>query len=514
MALSAKLQIRQSQSLAMTPQLMQSIKLLQLSNLELSAFINQEMERNPLLELGDVDEFGISVPDRRGDQQTASQSPQEDGHAQSRDGLGVELEIDAKAIEGRLGTDLSNVFEDGGTGTANPTGASTTIAGRDRISSNTGSAGQAADYEAYVSSEVSLREHLSSQVALTLFDPRQSVIASELVDHIDDDGYLRVEIGEIAAGLGTNEGAVEAVLKKLQGFDPSGVFARALPECLAIQLGERNRLDPAMQAMLKNLDLLAKRDFDTLRTLCGVEREDLADMLEEIQALDPRPGSAFGNAPIMPIAPDVVVSERKDGGWAIELNSENLPKVLVNRSYYATVSKSPMRDDEKSFLVDCLQNANWLVRSLDQRAQTILKVATEIVRQQDGFLAYGVDHMRPLTLRTVADAIKMHESTVSRVTANKFMMTPRGLFELKYFFTPALAAGDGTEHSTEAVRHRIRKLIEAEEPDTVYSDDALVEELADDGIKVARRTVAKYREAMRIPSSIIRRREKRATMVH
>ena len=301
------------------------------------------------------------------------------------------------------------------------------------------------------------------------------------------------------------------MLAVLQTFDPPGVCARNLTECLAIQLKERDRFDPAMQALVGHLDLLAKRDLAALRRLCGVSDEDFADMIAEIRNLNPKPGLAFGSTVVQPIVPDVYVRAAPDGTWQVELNSDTLPKVLINQRYYAQVSKTTHNDKDKTYLADCLQTATWLVRALDQRAKTILKVSSEIVRQQDGFFANGVQHLRPLNLKTVADAISMHESTVSRVTANKYMATSRGIFELKYFFTSSIAAADGGEaHSAEAVRHRIRQLIDAESAEDVLSDDTIVEKLREAGIDIARRTVAKYREAMRIPSSVQRRREKQA----
>jgi RNA polymerase sigma-54 factor len=268
-----------------------------------------------------------------------------------------------------------------------------------------------------------------------------------------------------------------------------------------------------MQALVAHIDLLAKRDIPGLRKACGVSEEDLIDMIGEIRHLNPKPGLAFGTTVVQPIVPDVFVRPGADGGFVVELNSETLPKVLVNQSYYTQVAKTARNDKDKTYLADCLQTATWLIRALDQRARTILKVSTEIVRQQDAFFAHGVQHLRPLNLKTVADAIAMHESTVSRVTANKYMATSRGIFELKYFFTSAIAAADGSEaHSAEAVRDRIKRLIEAESPREVLSDDTIVERLRAAGIEIARRTVAKYREAMRIPSSVQRRREKKTAM--
>ena len=300
------------------------------------------------------------------------------------------------------------------------------------------------------------------------------------------------------------------MLRLVQGFEPSGVAARDLAECLTIQLREQNRFDPAMAALVGRLDLVAKRDFPALKRLCGVDDEDLAEMLAEIRALDPKPGRAFAGSPVQILVPDVFVRPAPDGSWIVELNSGTLPRVLMNQSYYAKVSRTLSKDADKAFITECLQTANWLTRSLEQRAKTILKVASEIVRQQDGFFANGVAHLRPLNLKTIADAIGMHESTVSRVTSNKAIGTNRGTFEMKYFFTAAIPGAAGVEaHSSEAVRHRIRQLVEAEGT-RILSDDALVQKLRREGVDIARRTVAKYRESLRIPSSIERRRESQA----
>jgi RNA polymerase sigma-54 factor len=337
------------------------------------------------------------------------------------------------------------------------------------------------------------------------------MIAQYLIDMVDEAGYLTGDLDTVAEKLGAECRDVELVLAVLQTFDPAGVCARNLTECLAIQLKERDRYDPAMRALVEHLDLLAKRDLAGLRRICGVSDDDLADMIAEIRMLNPKPGLAFGSTTVQPIVPDVFVRSAPDGTWQVELNSDTLPKVLINQRYHAQVSKTTRNDKEKAYIADCLQTATWLVRALDQRAKTILKVSSEIVRQQDGFFARGVQHLRPLNLKTVADAISMHESTVSRVTANKYMATNRGIFELKYFFTSAIAAADGGEaHSAEAVRHRIRQLIDSESAAEVLSDDTIVEKLRGAGIDIARRTVAKYREAMRIPSSVQRRREKLA----
>jgi RNA polymerase sigma-54 factor len=332
---------------------------------------------------------------------------------------------------------------------------------------------------------------------------------------VDENGYLPADLSGAEERLGATPAEVERVLAVLQGFDPPGVCARSLAECISIQLKDRDRFDPAMQALVANLDLLAKRDLAALRKICGVSNEDLADMIAEIRELNPKPGLAFGSVLVQSVVPDIFVRPAADGGFAIELNSDTLPKVLIDQSYHAKVIRTARNERERAYLAECLQNATWLVRALDQRAKTILKVASEIVRQQDGFFAGGVRYLRPLNLKTVAEAIGMHESTVSRVTANKYMATSRGTFELKYFFTAAIAAANGGEaHSAEAVRHHIRELITAEPADGVLSDDSIVEQLRTAGIDIARRTVAKYREAMRIPSSVQRRREKRVALNH
>ncbi len=506
MSLAPKLEFRQTQSLVMTPQLMQAIKLLQLSNLDLVAFVETELERNPLLEreeeppapvTADGDrEFGEAGGDD-GDAGSEREAPEPAGMDAATSGPERTAEVDVS---------LSELFpDDAGAAAAIDPG---------RLSGDPWSAaargGEDADLEAYVAGEVSLRDHLLDQLALAVPDPVRRLIGQFLVDSLDDAGYLRIDVAATAAQLGTSEAVVEEMIAVLQGLEPAGIGARDLAECLALQLKDKDRFDPAMAMLVAHLDLVARRDYPALRRLCRVDDEDLAEMLAELKRLDPKPGHAFGGAAVPTVVPDVVVRPAADGGYRVELNAETLPRVLVNRTYYATVARAVKGPGDRAYLSDCLQTANWLVKSLDQRARTILKVATEIVRQQSAFLQHGVAHLKPLNLRTVADEIGMHESTVSRVTANKYMATTRGIFELKYFFTSSIAASDGGEaHSAESVRHRIRQLIDAEPADDVLSDDAIVQALRDGGVDIARRTVAKYRESMRIPSSVERRREKR-----
>jgi len=501
MALSPRLEFRQTQALVMTPQLLQAIKLLQLSSLDLAAYVEGELERNPLLERSEDEE----TPPPPAEAEGSGEGSDEEGP----DWIGEELETSRSSMEEGLGTELENVFpDDSDAKQAAPEAVPPAHA--EWMGAGAGS-GDDYNLEAFVSAEVTLADHLAEQLALAIADPAARMIGRYLIDMVDEAGYLGGDLAAVAEKLGAPLAAVEAVLGVLQALDPPGVCARNLTECLAIQLKERNRFDPAMQALVEHLDLLAKRDLAALRRICGVNDEDLADMIGEIRNLNPKPGLSFGSTAVQPIVPDVVVRAAPDGSWQVELNSDTLPKVLINQRYYAQVSKGARNDKEKIYLADCLQTATWLVRALDQRAKTILKVSSEIVRQQDAFFEKGVQHLRPLNLKTVADAISMHESTVSRVTANKYMATPRGIFELKYFFTSAIAAADGGEaHSAEAVRHRIRQLIDGESAADVLSDDTIVEKLREAGVDIARRTVAKYREAMRIPSSVQRRREKQA----
>jgi RNA polymerase sigma-54 factor len=494
-----RLEIRQGQSLVMTPQLQQAIKLLQLSNLELAEYCEQELERNPLLERDDRDTGPIGESAEAPAQSAAGERADE---ALSREDFSKASDLDQNAHE--------NMY-DGGEAPAparvseGPQGSLT-----DWTRVGSGNAFEGEDgIESSVTAAASLKDHLESQLSIAALLPEDRMILLALIDAVDEAGYLRADPTDVANRLGCEREDVEAVLGVLHGFDPVGVGARDLAECLSLQLKALDRLDPAMQALLTRLDLVARRDMSQLCALCGVDAEDIADMISEIRQLNPKPGLAFGSEPVTPVVPDVFVREGADGGWQIELNSETLPRLLVNNQYYGTVSKTARDKESKTYLADCLNNANWLVKSLDQRARTILKVASEIVRHQDAFLTHGVRHLRPLNLRIIAEAISMHESTVSRVTSNKYIATPRGLFELKYFFTASIQSVNGTEsHSAEAVRDRIREMIENEEPREILSDDRIVSLLTADGVNIARRTVAKYREALRIPSSVERRRLK------
>ncbi|WP_186418314.1 RNA polymerase factor sigma-54 [Bosea sp. CS1GBMeth4] len=504
MAMMPRMELRQGQSLVMTPQLLQAIKLLQLSHLELQSFVEGELERNPLLERGD-EAPEAAAPDGQGDNPLAA-----DAETYAR----AESLNTQEGIEGRLGTGLDNVFQN-----EQPKAARLETQGADSLPITGGAYGSSGGsfdegpegFESGLTGEISLHDHLSAQLDLAVTAPAERLIGRHIIDGVDDSGYLTEPLADIAERLGVDLARVEQVLAIVQGFDPSGVAARDVGECLAIQLRDRDRYDPAMQALIANLPLVARRDYAALKRICGVDDEDIADMVAELRRLDPKPGRAFGGSAAETVVPDVFIRAAPDGSWLVDLNPDTLPRVLVNQTYHARVSKAARNDADKAFIAECLQTANWLTRSLEQRARTILKVASEIVRQQDGFFAHGVEHLRPLNLKTVADAIGMHESTVSRVTSNKYLACSRGVFEMKYFFSAAIAAtGYGEAHSAEAVRHRIRQMIDEEAPGDVLSDDAIVVRLKANGIDIARRTVAKYRESLRIPSSMERRREKAA----
>lgn len=502
MALSTKLELRQGQQLVMTPQLQQAIRLLQLSNIELMQYVETELERNPLLE---ADE-GAEAPLRSEGEQPEFAKPEETAPASEANW--VDLDKPVADPEGTFDSDYDNAYPDGVP--ADHSNGQDAPSGWASVRQRTTGSGDDVNIEAFLTSDVSLREHLSAQLPLVLKEPAERLVGQYLIDMVDEAGYLPADLGVLSEKLGASQTLVEGVLTSLQTLDPPGVFARSLAECLALQLKEQNRFDPIISRFLDNLHLLAEHNFPALRKAVGVEMDELLEIIAEIKRLNPKPGLKFGSVQLQPVVPDVLVRASPDGTWIIELNSDTLPRVLVNRTYLTSVSQKTGSAADRNYLLECLQTANWLVKSLDQRARTILRVAEEIVRQQDGFFTHGVQHLRPLNLRTVADAIHMHESTVSRVTSNKYMATPRGIFELKYFFTSSIAsADDGESHSSEAVRHRIRAMIDGETPAAVLSDDKIVEKLKNDGIEIARRTVAKYREAMRIPSSVQRRRDKR-----
>lgn len=524
MAIGPRLDLRQSQSLVMTPQLQQAIKLLQLTNLELGEYVEQELEQNPLLERADagadgaaeltsdapepmVEIEGIENFDAADTLLHASETGENIDQGQS-----IDVEVDNEFSTDTPGDastpnsteGITDNYSVGSTASAS-TSASTSSSG-----SGSGSGGDdMPGLDQTLVSEETLRDRLMAELPMMVATPGDRLIGEHLIDMLDDAGYVQGSLDELAERLGCEIEDVEPVLGRLQTVDPPGLFARDLKECLSLQLQDKGRLDSIMQAFLDNMDLLVKRDLKGLMKACQCDEEDIQDMVAEIRALDPKPGANFTHDVAPPVIPDVLMRPGPDGGWLIELNAETLPRVLVNNTYYAEVNALPMKAEDKHYIQDCLQTANWLVKSLHQRATTILKVSSEIVRQQDAFFREGVSALRPLVLRDIADKVEMHESTVSRVTSNKYIATPRGLFELKYFFTSSVGGSNASDgHSSAAVRQRIKELVDAEDPKKILSDDKLVALLKADGIEVARRTVAKYRDSLSIASSVQRRREK------
>lgn len=463
MSYEIKLDLKQAQQLVMTPQLREAISMLQLNNIDLAAFLEKELEHNPFLEKDDS-----PVGEDTDNRDTAP------------DDMAA---FDAGTSAAAIGTGGNSKFDD-------------------------------PDYalENQVEDKKDLRAHLMDQISVAITDPRDKMIAALMVDRLDESGYLRETPAESAASLGCSIDRIDRLLPILRGFDPTGIFARDLPDCLALQLAEKNRLDPAMQTLLHNLQLLADGELPKLRKICGVDVEDLQDMIADIRALNPKPATGFDYIVAQTAIADVLMKplpKHIGGGWKVELNHETLPRVLINQDYVAIVGSKAGSKDEKKFLAEKLHSANWLIQAMDQRAQSILKVASAIIEAQDGFFLFGVEFLKPLTLREIAEEVGVHESTVSRITIDKYIGTPRGLFPLKYFFGSGVSSSDGgTDMAAEAIKAKIRNLIDQEESKKILSDDAIAAKLQADGIDIARRTVAKYREAMKIPSSSGRRKIK------
>ncbi|MBT0667898.1 RNA polymerase factor sigma-54 [Novosphingobium profundi] len=509
MALGPRLDLRQTQSLVMTPQLQQAIKLLALSNLEIEAFIGDALDANPLLDIGRdppseaSDEAGMAEDVRRTSIET---SGADQLIGEGRAGDDRPLDIDVGAIDREIDTGDGERLSGAGTGEAVSAGdgewgaALVTALGEDGPGiEERGSLGE------------SLYDHLQAQVGAFTADPVLAGIARYLIGQLDEAGYLPVRLDEVAEDLGVASAVIEEGLALVQLLDPTGVGARTLSECIALQAREADRYDPCMARLIDNLDLVARGDLTRLKRMCGVDDEDMADMLAELRGYDPKPGLRFGGGEAGGmVTPDILITARADGGWDIRLNEATLPRLVVNRGYYVELKGTCANKDSRAWLSEKLGDANWLIKALDQRQKTILKVASELVKQQDGFFRHGVSQLRPLTLRTVAEAIGMHESTVSRVTSSKYLNCARGTFELKFFFSSGVASASGEGGaSAEAVKAAIRQLIDAEDPKAVLSDDTLVELLKDKGFELARRTVAKYREAIGLGSSVQRRRQKK-----
>jgi len=473
-AIVPRLELRQGQTLTMTLQLQQSIKLLQMSSLEATEFIEQELEKNPLLTVeGEEPEKGESSAEHKEEEERVAESPATREEAAAGDEGG----FDSEQYEPRIKT-RNHDWEEGDS------------------------------FESFTAKEKTLREFLLEQLHLATTDPVKRIIGQHLIDLVDESGYIKGDTSSITNLLDCPDGFIEDTFAILQNFEPPGVCARNLSECLAIQLREKDRLDPAMATLLCNLELVAKNDVKNLSRICGVDEEDVREMCAEIRRLNPRPAVGFQHEMVHAVIPDVFLRRIGDS-WHVELNAGALPRVLVNRRYYARISGKTNDKKEKKYLSEQLAAANWLVKALDSRAQTILKVAIEIVKRQDNFFLYGIKYLRPLTLKEVADVVELHESTVSRVTNNKFISTARGNYEFKYFFNASIqSSGGGEGYSNKAVQYMIKEVIDREKPDAILSDDAIVEILAGRGVELARRTVAKYRELMKIPSSSVRRKGK------
>ncbi|MEZ0242774.1 MAG: RNA polymerase factor sigma-54 [Sphingomonas sp.] len=496
MSLAPRLDLRQSQSLVMTPQLQQAIKLLALSNLEIETFIAEELEKNPLLDAsgGEPD---ADIPDREVPDVIERDGPADASELLANGGDATEAALDVDFTAETFHHDSA----------ADSIGGLDGSLGMAGTGSGGGMSDEGLDFDSFANPDLSLADHLTAQAGASIDGP-DLFIAAHLIDQIDDTGYLTATLLDIATRLNVPLARVEAILGVIHTFDPTGVGARSLSECLALQAKEADRYDPCMARLLDNLDLLARGDIQRLKRICDVDDEDMADMIRELRAYDPKPGLRFGGEATQSVTPDIFVA-RRGAGWAVEINAATLPRLLVNRAYYAEISTGPQDKASKAWLSDMLASANWLVKALDQRQRTIIKVASEIVKQQEAFFLHGVAHLKPMTLRQVAEAIEMHESTVSRVTSNKYMSCARGLFELKYFFTSAIQSSDGGDAvSANAVKDAIKTLIAAESAKAILSDDTLVELLNAKGFDIARRTVAKYREAMGIGSSVQRRRQK------
>lgn len=492
MALGPRLDLRQSQSLVMTPQLQQAIKLLALSNLEIETFIGEALDANPLLELGDGAPVEAMVEELELRRTTLESSPVDQLIGEGRAEDDRPLDLDRSALD-----------RDRDTGDGDPGGDW----GAQLSFAASGEDGPGIDERA--DSAPTLSEHLHAQIGQASREPRLTFIARHIADQLDEAGYLPLTLREVAAELAVDMAEAEAALALVHTLDPTGVGARSLGECLALQAIEADRYDPCMAKLLDNLELLGKGELARLKRMCGVDDEDFSEMLAELRGYDPKPGLRFASGGGEPVTPDILITSRSDGGWDVTLNQATLPRLIVNRSYYVEMRGSVDDKAARGWLSDKLADANWLIKALDQRARTILKVASEIVKQQDAFFRQGVSQLKPMTLRAVAEAIEMHELTVSRVTSNKYLACERGTFELKYFFTSGVGAVDGEGGaSAAAVKAAIKALIDAEDPKAILSDDTLVDLLKDKGFDLARRTVAKYREAIGLGSSVQRRRQK------
>ena len=502
MQLMPSLQVKQKQSLVMTPQLQQAIKLLQMTNLDIAAFLQEQALDNPFIEF-DADkqapaEAGASPSGEARDDRTGKTDAVTEASSLDRDmkeGAAISDDPTAHA-------DVENRYE-----------SAALDYGREQRGRRAD-----ADWDALANlaetGPESLVESVLRQIDLTIFDPAERVIAYALAEALEPTGWLGRPLSDIAAVCGCPEAEVEAVLKTVQRLEPEGVFARGLAECLRIQACERGLLDDVMIVVLDHLDMLANGDLQQLARRAGATTEDISSALKLIREMNPKPGEAYEAAPLRVHAPDVIVTAGPDG-WVVDLNRSTLPSLTINETYAAEVTngrKNKAEDAASQFAADSLGSARWLRRALDQRNSTTLKIAGEIIRQQADFLADGLIALKPLALKDVAEAVGMHESTVSRVTSGLLLATPKGCFPLKSLFSVSLATDEGDSKAAAAVRNMIEAIIAGEPAGKPYSDDAIAGMVSEKGVKLARRTVAKYRDMLKIPSSSERRRRARLEM--
>ena len=487
MAITPRLEIKQTQSLLMTPELRQAINILQLNNIELNQLIEQEIEQNPLLEkeediLNNQESEKIHTIDDIEENFTANEeilpdinydTSFTDDFGSDREGYETDNDYDWAAYNKNKDINSSDPDYD--------------------------------YFEQKLAGEKSLYTFLDEQISTSFTSPKEKIIAKSLCEHLDAAGYFRGDIKEIAKKFRCPTQIIINVLNRLKDFEPSGIFAENLKECLSIQLKDINRYDPLIAKLLDNLPLLADGRIKELLKICNTSSEELFEMISDIKSLNPKPTAEWNNEYSPYIIPDIFVKRNKYGEYRVELNNMSLPKLLINHNYRSNLSISNKLTDR--YLKEKISSANFLIKAMHQRATTILRISEEIVKIQHNFFEYGIEHLKPLNLKDLAYNLELHESTISRASTNKYMHTPCGTFELKYFFSAAASSYIGKNNiSTHSIKHKIKSLINAEDPKKILSDDKIAEILAQEGIKIARRTVAKYRESLGIPTSAERKR--------
>ena len=493
MQLSQSVKLKQKQSLVMTPQLQQAIKLLQLSNLELTQHLQEQVDENPFLELREPknsENLAETTKDTSAGVQADAATTEP--HVE----LSSMSESVALAEDPTAHSDFENRFD-------------TSLVDTPRTNSTVASFDGDFDAISNVSSQDGFYPNLFKQLNLMIQSPRQRLIAGHFVNALEPTGWIGMSVAEIAAESGSSEDEAQLVLDKLQKFEPTGLFARDLADCLRLQLIEKGLFSSGFVILLENLELLGRGEIKRLARLIDGTEFDVMEMLKIIRTLNPKPGEFLGIEHLDMPSPDVIVRRRPDG-WAVELNRSTLPAVVINEDYAKLMEEQRLDEDAKSYSSGALNNARWLKRAVEQRNSTTLKISAEIIRQQTDFLDKGLDFLKPLSLRDVAQAVGMHESTVSRVTTGLLIATPRGGMPLKSFFSVNIASrGSENDTSAAAVRNMVKRLISQENPGKPLSDEAISTMISDQGIDLARRTVAKYREMLNIPSSSQRRMQAR-----